>query len=817
MAFRGTAPLAALTTIFTPPCPTSWLVTTSKVPSQFPSFPGAGPVPTCNPPSWQDNLSAEGFNFYSPAICPSGFEVGPGCLLTTTPRTSEGFPPVAPGETVAWCVPSGQSCTSDTTDFRGGYWGATQTATETGALVTVGPAMQIRFRDIDLSILETHPLTPGLTLAGLPTPAPTSDTTTSSSTSQKPLQTSVASTSTAPSTLRLQTAQGPSTTSTITFLSSGTTVASSLITAPPRPKSTSSRPAGLGSSTDGSNNDDDDDDDDNDDDDDDDDGSNGIPASNGTDGDDAGTSSTASAIPDHRPSSHTRAFAATVTMSCLLSVTAIGIGSYFFLNRRRRHNCEKNQQAARDAEQGGDTGAAAGSSANGAASGGSGMAFFAKMFSASTLMPARTNTNSVDGYDRAPASRMSSVGVGAWVQRHREQRPRWQDTVNKAKMWWAGLPFFKSRSSLTGDSGSMFTAWKRRQRTRTSEDELEEQQRGEEQQARDISAAPTGAVLTHVPTLELNFGDEKFGHSNNDADANADRENEVVEPVIDTYTIMPKTKGIPSKPRIDRTSARQSWMSRLSRYMRGDQGRNTAMSGSSTPSTNQSSSKASPINNNPVFKFDFSTGRAIDENDNSIDSNEDDETSSGHASARWSKGTRADTLSIMTDGADYHGHQRGLSDPNRVRADSWEAFSRSHQGLGKILAAKNIKGDARSLTSPGSPRDGQSAARMRTRLQSVAFGSDDASKDLPSPTMTVRSGGASVQRDSRWLSVDSKRLSRFSDGTFGRMDSFVSKASSPTSEMPPLQEEQRRDGGDIEKEAKKAKGKEKEVPTSEAW
>lgn len=61
---------------------------------------------------------------------------------------------------------SGFTCTTDTTDFRGGVWGATKEAGP--PLFTAGPALQIRFRESDLSSLETHPLTPGLTLAGLP-------------------------------------------------------------------------------------------------------------------------------------------------------------------------------------------------------------------------------------------------------------------------------------------------------------------------------------------------------------------------------------------------------------------------------------------------------------------------------------------------------------------------------------------------------------------------------------------------------------------------------------------------------------------------
>ncbi|KAH8668702.1 hypothetical protein BX600DRAFT_435225 [Xylariales sp. PMI_506] len=161
MSVTSTAPLAALTTIFTPSCSTSWLLATTSAPSQYPPFPTTGPA-SCDPPLWTNNIAERGFDYYSPAICPSGFIVGPNCGLTVT-RTDQGFPAVQPGETVAYCVPSGQTCVTDVTDFRGGVWGVT--VAPTGAF-TVGPAIQIRWRDADLSILETHPLTPGLVLAG---------------------------------------------------------------------------------------------------------------------------------------------------------------------------------------------------------------------------------------------------------------------------------------------------------------------------------------------------------------------------------------------------------------------------------------------------------------------------------------------------------------------------------------------------------------------------------------------------------------------------------------------------------------------------
>ncbi|KAK7951216.1 uncharacterized protein PG986_006944 [Apiospora aurea] len=156
-------PLAALTTVFTQSCSESWLLTTTQAPSRYPAFPTGGPA-SCEPPSWNDNIAFQGIRFYSPAICPSGFSVGPNCGVTKT-RTQEGFPPVTSGETVAYCVPSDHTCTTDITDFIGGVWGFA-TATAPGAQVTVAPAIQIRWRDSDLSILQTHPLTPGLLLVG---------------------------------------------------------------------------------------------------------------------------------------------------------------------------------------------------------------------------------------------------------------------------------------------------------------------------------------------------------------------------------------------------------------------------------------------------------------------------------------------------------------------------------------------------------------------------------------------------------------------------------------------------------------------------
>ncbi|KAI8949795.1 hypothetical protein F4801DRAFT_385495 [Xylaria longipes] len=170
-----TPPLAALTTVFTPPCPITWLLTTTKVPSQFPPFPTTAPV-SCDPPSWDEYVSERGFEYYSPAICPSGFFVGPSCIITN-PRTAQGFPVIQAGETAAYCIPNGHTCTSDTSDFRGGVWGVSRTASANGAQVTVGPAIQIRWRAEDLDGLETDPLTPGArTTSTEPLPTETTET-----------------------------------------------------------------------------------------------------------------------------------------------------------------------------------------------------------------------------------------------------------------------------------------------------------------------------------------------------------------------------------------------------------------------------------------------------------------------------------------------------------------------------------------------------------------------------------------------------------------------------------------------------------------
>ncbi|ORY70928.1 uncharacterized protein BCR38DRAFT_491602 [Pseudomassariella vexata] len=156
------APLAAMTTAFDFPCPTTWLQSATTAPEHIPPFPTAGPS-SCNPPAWASNVAGHGLQYYSPAICPRGFNVGPECKITKT-RAPEGIPAIRSGETVVYCVPRGYTCTTDTAHGQGGVWG--YTSSQGSDSITVGPAIQIRWQSSDLPALETHPLTPGMVLAG---------------------------------------------------------------------------------------------------------------------------------------------------------------------------------------------------------------------------------------------------------------------------------------------------------------------------------------------------------------------------------------------------------------------------------------------------------------------------------------------------------------------------------------------------------------------------------------------------------------------------------------------------------------------------
>lgn len=101
-------------------------------------------------------------NYYSPAICPSGWTAA-----LSRPLLSGGGPPVEADETAMLCCPVGMTTLSvsanncgpreciSTTVYSTGHSGLTM------EVLAVRYAIQIRWASSDLSGFETHPLTPG--------------------------------------------------------------------------------------------------------------------------------------------------------------------------------------------------------------------------------------------------------------------------------------------------------------------------------------------------------------------------------------------------------------------------------------------------------------------------------------------------------------------------------------------------------------------------------------------------------------------------------------------------------------------------------
>ncbi|KAK3368252.1 hypothetical protein B0H63DRAFT_528624 [Podospora didyma] len=145
-------PVAALTSIWTPPCGSgSWFR------PAFATRTTDNVAVSCPPPNWSAYWrGSNGIGYYSPAICPSGLTIG--CT-----RWAGDFhgPETLPGEEAWLCVQSGYTC-SPTDEFLAAY-SRTTSGTVTGWATC--PLLQIRWQLSDLSILETHPLTSGHTLA----------------------------------------------------------------------------------------------------------------------------------------------------------------------------------------------------------------------------------------------------------------------------------------------------------------------------------------------------------------------------------------------------------------------------------------------------------------------------------------------------------------------------------------------------------------------------------------------------------------------------------------------------------------------------
>ncbi|KAI8959401.1 hypothetical protein F5Y11DRAFT_333250 [Daldinia sp. FL1419] len=138
----GTPPVAALTTVWS--APDGCYPVSTRPTTDIDMFWSSNPE--CAPPGYASYFETY---YYSPAICPSGFTVG--CSRYSNLQG----PPVEPTETAVLCVMSDYSCTPD-------EWNYYATNTD---LSYAQVMIQIRWASSDLSILETHPLTPGLTLA----------------------------------------------------------------------------------------------------------------------------------------------------------------------------------------------------------------------------------------------------------------------------------------------------------------------------------------------------------------------------------------------------------------------------------------------------------------------------------------------------------------------------------------------------------------------------------------------------------------------------------------------------------------------------
>ncbi|KAI4866469.1 hypothetical protein F4820DRAFT_447005 [Hypoxylon rubiginosum] len=139
----GTPPVAALTTVWT--AAEGCYPVSTRPATDIDMFWTSNP--DCAPPGYASYFETY---YYSPAICPSGFTVG--CARY---GDFQG-PDVEPTETAMLCVMSDYFCTP-------GDWNYYATNTD---LSYAQIMIEIRWAESDLSILETHPLTPGLILAG---------------------------------------------------------------------------------------------------------------------------------------------------------------------------------------------------------------------------------------------------------------------------------------------------------------------------------------------------------------------------------------------------------------------------------------------------------------------------------------------------------------------------------------------------------------------------------------------------------------------------------------------------------------------------
>lgn len=142
MCTIGTGPAHSLVTIFTPhPACTNFPVSTI-----------ASSESRCLPTKYLEGYIGRTAGYYSPAICPSGY-----ASICDRWDSKQG-PTLEPSETAIQCGPTAYTCNGDLTYAFSG--------TARAAMI------QVRWQSSDLSLLATHPLTPGKIPGALATDNP---------------------------------------------------------------------------------------------------------------------------------------------------------------------------------------------------------------------------------------------------------------------------------------------------------------------------------------------------------------------------------------------------------------------------------------------------------------------------------------------------------------------------------------------------------------------------------------------------------------------------------------------------------------------
>lgn len=167
-AHDGTAPAGALTTVFTPPA--------ECIKDRDLYY----RTRTCMPLPERWSLYLDAASYYSPGICPSGM------VSVATPPPFFG-PTIEPGETAIICCPSNYtlSSSSDEHGCRGSIIISTFDEVDVVSTISIDAStsvktrvtrsyyntttsdsvypIQVRWHESDLAVLETHPLSPGVT------------------------------------------------------------------------------------------------------------------------------------------------------------------------------------------------------------------------------------------------------------------------------------------------------------------------------------------------------------------------------------------------------------------------------------------------------------------------------------------------------------------------------------------------------------------------------------------------------------------------------------------------------------------------------